>query len=308
MTLRSGQANVLDYWRDTVAGASSDDVDEVGHPDMGRTWNAWAYRLRKRAVVEELERLGVLRRDPSVFEAAYGVGYYLELWRTIGCKRVAGMDISERAHRSCSARFPEFELHLGALQGLGRTAGWENLKGSFDVATAIDVLYHIVDDDNAAAAVAALADIVRPGGTLIITDKVTGLRDVYPESDIVTRRPVSWYAGILQARGFTLAETRPIFWCMDPPAHPVGAASSVSLPRVLWILMRASLKYLPRNGVAQRTIGNVVGGLGYAVDRLALKRARDANNLSLLAFRKTGAVSQNPMGHQASRDATIREL
>ena len=42
------------YWTNLVVGADPEDVDEVGHPDMGREFNLRAYRLRLQALIRAL--------------------------------------------------------------------------------------------------------------------------------------------------------------------------------------------------------------------------------------------------------------
>jgi 2-polyprenyl-3-methyl-5-hydroxy-6-metoxy-1,4-benzoquinol methylase len=288
--------DVEQYWRDLIRGGDTDHVEEVGHPDMGREFNRHAYDVRLRAIERALTSpdVRVALGGARVFEAAYGVGFYLKYWGRKGAAHVTGVDISESAHESVSKRFPSHDLRLGDLSKMTEWADWASLQRSFDLVTAIDVLYHVVNDDAAERAVAALATLVRPGGYFLFTEKFTGLDHVDREQDIVTRRPLAWYRTILKRDDLVEASVSPMFWCMDPPVDYGGEHRlSQVLARGVWIGMRAALKYWRRNSTSQNIIGTLTGRLGGAVDNLVVPRLSVTPNLAVAIFRKSSAVERS---------------
>ena len=77
-----------------------------------------------------------------IFEGGYGECFYLDFWRASGAREVVGVDLSEQAWVNAQKRFPDYDLHHGDLTDPETFRG----RGSFDLVTAIDVLYHITDD------------------------------------------------------------------------------------------------------------------------------------------------------------------
>ena len=274
------------YWSTLVAGNDPLSVDEVGHPDMGRAFNIAAYELRLRALIRALRVVNALPPRSGVFEAAFGVGFYLRLWRRLGCKPVVGVDLSDLAWRNVQQRFSEFDLRVGNLADIDRWPDWSALSASFGLVTAIDVLYHIIDDEEFRRASRNLAQLVAPGGVLVITDKFAGTSEPVRETRNVVRRPLSWYVDEFSVQGLCLEEKIPVFWCMDPPVFYGTDRLSATLASAVWKLLRASTKFWPRNGRLQNLFGTCSGGLGKAIDGLVVPRLKDSPNLALAAFRK----------------------
>lgn len=274
------------YWRDLVEGVNPDDVDEVGHPDMGKSWNAWAYRLRRDAVEQAIRRLRPWSEVHRLFEGAFGVGFYLKLWESLRIPSVAGVDLSERAASHCQARFPAFDLRALSLDQIDQLDDWDLLRRSFDVVTAIDIIYHIIDDAQAERAVRSLAELIRAAGLFVVTEKASGLTIRFDECSFVVRRPFTWYESILADCGLSYITSRPIFWCMDPPVQHDRTSPSYALARLAWWAMRAATKPWPRNSSPQRICGSIAGAVGYTVDRMVLRFADSTPNLALHVFRR----------------------
>jgi hypothetical protein len=273
------------YWGGVVSGGDDRAVDQVGHPEMGRAFNLAAYRLRRMAVLAALSAAGRLSPPPRLFEAGYGVGFYLSCWQALGYSSVAGIDISKAAWCNVSHRYPECDLRWGDIAQLDASADWHSLEGSFDVVTAIDVLYHVVDEDSARRALVNLASLLHRDGVLLLTDKLPSSTRPIRETHHVVRRPLTWYECVLQPYGLEVEAIRPVFWCMDPPTFSAGHRLSAALAYSLWATMRLLVRYLPRNSRPQNAIGGLVGGAGGLVDNAVLRFAGLTPNLSVVTFR-----------------------
>jgi SAM-dependent methyltransferase len=274
-----------DHWRALIRPTGLDDLDQVGHPDMGRAFNRHAYEVRLRGVVKSLEIAGCNLTQCSIFEAAYGVGFYLQYWHRLGCKNVVGVDISDSACQLVRSIFPEYDLRVGDLLEIEDWKDWHNLRASFQLVTAIDVLYHIVDDSAASKAVRILADLVAPDGIFLFTDKVWGLRQPQRETPFVQRRPLDWYNKILGEEGFCLYSQVPLMWCTDPPTPYSRFSFSWALARLMWLSMRP-LKFLPRNSAFQNVLGSIAGSIGRMIDFTALRWLKTVPNLTVFAYKR----------------------
>jgi SAM-dependent methyltransferase len=278
--------DVQQYWRTLVKGGNPSDVDEVGHPDMGRAFNNAAYELRLKALQRALQQAGVELSQTSVFEAAYGVGYYLRFWANQHCPRVVGVDLSAQAHANVQRHFPAFDLRVGDLASLHHSPEWAALVASFQLVTAIDVIYHIVDEAAARQAVENLARLVARGGILCVTEKFPARPEPVREGEIAVRRPLAWYSQAVAAQGLVLERTVPIFWCMDPPVFHGGQHWTAGFAYLGWGAMRLLLKFWPRNHSLQNALGYVVGMFGKTVDGLVVPRMATVPNLTTAVFRK----------------------
>lgn len=273
------------YWTNLVIGADPDHVDEVGHPDMGRAFNLRAYDLRLKSLICALQTSGCYP-PASIFEAAFGVGFYLRFWKSLDCHRVFGVELSSRACEHARRRFPDFDLRAGDIAELNQWPDWTELLASFDLVTAIDVLYHITDNQAARRAIDNLAQLVRPDGILLLTDKFPGASEPLRETTHVVRRPLQWYMQSLERQGLVFEQTIPVFWSMDPPMFDGPSRLSALAAYLVWGLMRAGIKPWPRNSRMQNFAGNWLGRLGYALDSMIVPHLTRTPNLTLAIYRK----------------------
>lgn len=274
------------YWTNLVVGSDTADVDQVGHPDMGREFNLAAYSLRLRALTQALDHLHCDLSRSSVFEAGFGVGFYLQFWKMAGCPRVVGGELSPRACVNVKARFPQFDLRAMDIVALHHEEDWTDLRGSFNLVTLIDVLYHIMDDTGAKQALENLAGLVSPGGALILTEKFPETREPVSESTLVRRRPLAWYDEILRTHGFKRSDLVPVFWCMDPPVFNAGQRAVAVAAYGIWGMMRIALKYQRGRSHLQNKLGRILGRAGAGVDRMVVERTRKTPNLGMAVFRR----------------------
>ncbi len=93
------------------------------------------------------------------------------------------------------------------VDAIGASAAAIESPWLYDVVYAIDVMFHILDDGEWAAAVENLASLVRYGGTLIITDENSPHRT--PRGRDVVHRTRGEYTALLTPRGLTYRGFRP---------------------------------------------------------------------------------------------------
>jgi SAM-dependent methyltransferase len=275
------------YWQGLIRADSPDALDEVGHTDMGRSFNKHAYRVRQRAMQDAVRESGVLEAGGKVFEAGFGVGFYIPLWQRANAV-VMGADISPRAVANVRTRFPSYDLRESDLVSLHQWSDWSVLVESFDLVTAIDVLYHIVDDEMATIALNNLAALVRPGGVLLVTEKFPEHDTTVREHVHVTRRPLRWYTDVTNCQRIVVERIAPVFWCMDPALPNARRSLGDHAARALWIGLRASTKYFPRRSRIQERFGSLGGFIGGSLDRALVGRARSTGNLRIVTMRRIG--------------------
>lgn len=154
----------------------------VGHREYSQAYNAWLYRAKRRALTRGLD---AVQPGPAL-DVGSGTGWVVEELRLRGFP-VEGCDITAIAVKRLRDRFPKsefFELSLG-------TDPIPRPDRSFALVTALDVLYHIVDDEGWAAGLSEIARVLAPDGRLIATDGL-GEGDSEPAAHVKLRSRERW--------------------------------------------------------------------------------------------------------------------
>ncbi len=129
-----------DYWEQRLTGQF--DLGSVGHLSLGTAFNKWAYRIRGIVFRRLVKSLPVDPRTCAILDIGSGTGFYLDRWKSLGAVNITGSDFTEKSVAELRAKYPD----CGILNmDIGGTID-ESLAGGFDIISAMDVLFHIVDD------------------------------------------------------------------------------------------------------------------------------------------------------------------
>jgi SAM-dependent methyltransferase len=257
-----------DYWSRRLEQEFS--LEGVGYLGLGESYNRWMYAVRRRvfrAVVEERVDLP----NASVLDVGSGTGFYVELWRELGARHVTGSDLTSVAVERLGERFPDVSVRL-----LDLTKPLTEETGAFDAISAMDVLFHIVDDDGYAQAIHNLAGMLAADGVLVFTENlVHGRTDRGVHQ---TSRSFEAVSCLLGDAGLEIEFRRPVFVLMNTPVD-----SDSALLRRSW----KTINILVRDH--SRTAW-VVGAALYPLE-LALGRVvKDGPSTEIVVCRKRGAA------------------
>ena len=130
------------------------------------------------------------------------------------------------------------------------------LEERYDLVNAFDVLYHITDDTAWERALANLAEAVRPGGLLIVTDTFEERRDLAAHNRM---RSLERHRAVLEPRGYALEPLRPTHVLLNRELGPVRFLNR--LPAFLLVVDRAllALGVSPRHGTNRLLIAKREG-------------------------------------------------
>jgi SAM-dependent methyltransferase len=179
----------------------------VGNVNFGKSYNRWLYR-RKADVIRSVFA-GTDLQGKHVLEIGCGTGFFVDWYSKRGAE-VSGIDITEVSIREMSKRFRgDF-----CVQDISAVA-YRPAK-AFDIVNMWDVAYHIVDDKAFARALNNIAMSLKLDGLFICTDwfGVPAPERIAPH---VRARNLATYRNVLEARGFTLVEVRPLYGFLDVP-------------------------------------------------------------------------------------------
>lgn len=159
----SGQVfDPQDYWEGrhrTHHGS----LRAVGHRQLSDEANAEQYRIKESRIIGMIRRYVHEPCGRTLLDAGCGVGVLIPVYVKLGFA-VVGVDFSDTAVRQAQASGVSAQFIVSSLAGL-------ELGRRFDVITAIDVLLHIVAENEWADTLSSLSRHVKPGGVLIILDR-----------------------------------------------------------------------------------------------------------------------------------------
>jgi SAM-dependent methyltransferase len=211
---------VRDYWESRLRDSYS--LQGVGYQRLGTNYNKWMYRVRSRVFARVAQSLGEDWTRARVLDVGSGTGFYVEQWHRLGAPKVTGVDITEVAVQELARRFPgdEFErLDIGQPLTADLGAG----RREFDAASAMDVLFHIVDDAEYGQAFRNIASLLRPGGWLIWSDNF--LRHGTVRVTHQVSRSLADSERAVRAAGLEVIRRVPMFVLMN---HPTDSRSALA--------------------------------------------------------------------------------
>ncbi|HWA15406.1 MAG TPA: methyltransferase domain-containing protein [Gemmatimonadales bacterium] len=267
-----------DYWGRRVSGDGS--LSNVGQAALG-PYNEYAYPFRLHA----LDRLttGVPVRGKRVFDGGFGEGVYLDYWTRRGVPELAGIDFSDRAVEAGRRRYPDSDLKTGDLSRADDFTPFRR----YDIVTAIDVLYHVVDDAAWSAAVGNLLSLVAPEGYFIYSDKFPRSGAWQPMPHVRRRSRATWDER-LAIGGFEVVRRVPVFVLMDDPitcgSHPLLG----QLARLQWRLFAKLIRMSAAHPRLQRGIAFTVALMQAPPEHLLVRLLNESPNLELVLCRRVG--------------------
>jgi SAM-dependent methyltransferase len=260
-----GQAEADDWWE--ARHRDHQGFDAVGYVGAGEAYNAWLYRVRRRLFRRHVAPLA--RSESSVLDVGSGTGFYVDRWREAGVRDVTGSDLSESAVRHLRAIFPSVPIDRFDIAGPAA----ELPRRRFDLISAFDLLFHLIDDAAYRHALANLARLTKPGGALVITEN---FRRAGPRrfASVQVNREEGEILEALDVAGFKVIERRPMFVLMNSPAR-----GGRPLLHAWWQCVHPLLTRRPRAGA-------VLGPALYPLELASLAVVRDAPSTELAICRR----------------------
>jgi SAM-dependent methyltransferase len=129
--------------------------------------------------------------------------------------------------------------------------------GRYDIVSAFDVLFHILEQERYERAIRNVRDLLRPGGLFLFSDLLP--RKGGGQAEHVAWRPLEEVTALLAKTGFEVVCRVPMFVVME---EPLDATSPWC--RFLWKLMTYPVKH-------SEFAGFVIGGMLYPLELMLTK-------------------------------------
>jgi SAM-dependent methyltransferase len=225
----------------------------VGNTRLGRSYIQWLYKVRRAVFLRLLSSQRTDFRTAHVFDVGSGTGFYLELWKQVGVSSVTGCDLTEIAVDRLRSALPWARI----LQlDIGESLPSSELE-CYDIVSAFDVLFHIVEDNQYERAIRNLCALLRPGGLLLFSELLP--RNGARRAEHVAFRPLEEVTTLLAKTGFEVVGRVPMFVVMEEPLD-----STSHWYCFLWKLMTYPVK---RSEFA----GCLIGGILYPLELILTK-------------------------------------
>jgi SAM-dependent methyltransferase len=242
------------------------DLSAVGWQGLGLAYNRWVYRLRRAVFQRAVRELGVDWSGKQVLDVGSGTGFYVSEWLRLGAD-VTGSDLTGASVGALSSAFPRTKFVQWDVSDPPPYA-----QGSFHAVSAMDVLFHIVDDSKYRAALENVSQLLKDGGHLILSDFLVHGPATRNTHQVI--RPLREFEDQLVACGLEVTLRRPMFVLMNTPVD--------STSRVLHLYWRTLQDLLSRFA----WLGGPAGATLYPLEYALVSFCEEGPSTELIVCRK----------------------
>jgi SAM-dependent methyltransferase len=268
----------VEYWN-SLSGAEMR-LSEVGWPNWTEAYNEYRYKLSLEQVSETLDRH--LTREPrQILEVGCGVGFWTKyLVHRFPGSQYLGVDISKAAVSKLRERY------AGAPQASFECADFGQYDRPdlvADLVVCLEVLLHIVDNENWGAAIRNIGRALAPGGLALISDPVSVYSappQYLPGHNSRVRHLSDWRA-IFQECGLEVVEILPRTLLLDGNFDFRSPAAARRWRKFFGFYNRLL-------SVRSERLGALLGRAAYQVDKRYAVRGRLGHSCKMLVVRKVG--------------------
>ena len=259
------QFNPAQYWESRLR--ANPGLKGVGYTKLGQRYNDHLYALRSEVFRQLVADHALAGRPLDVLDIGSGTGHYVREWLRAGVKSVTASDLTAVAIERLQQEIPGLNAVRFDATSPDRPAG----LGPFDVVTAFDVLFHIVDDAAYERAIRNCFALCKPGGTFIFSESLPHRsRQAVPH---MVSRTLSDVQGLLQRAGFTVVDRRPMFVVMN---YPIDAGR---LAQLAWTAMAAPC-------LLSEAYGNLLGRALLPIERRLVRGRTESPSTEIVVCRR----------------------
>ena len=198
------------FWQNRLAADSS--LKGTGHRAFDLRYNQWFYAAQKDSLDLLIRRNSLSVAGKNILDIGSGNGFFVDYFQEKGAQSVSGLDISEASVNLLQKKFPSLRFANADISLSNPFAE------SFDIISAISVLFHIVDDERFAAAIHNMAQSCSPGGAIILSDALA--RPIIPTARHVRLRTIQQYQAVFEQNHLKILDVVPMFYLLNQTFIP----------------------------------------------------------------------------------------
>jgi SAM-dependent methyltransferase len=254
----------LDYWerrhRESVVDAA------VGCLGLSESYNRWLRRMKARSFQEAIRSIRWEWADKRVLDIGTGTGFCIEQWRRTGVRQLVGSDFTAEAVQGLSGRWSGVDVIRMDI-----THANLPVDGRFDAISALDVFFHITDDDAYRRALNNVGRLLRPGGYFLCTENFLHGRE--ERSGHLVSRELGRIEAMMRAAGLVPVRRNPVFVLMNRPID-----SSSRLLQWFWDRVESL--------AAHEVAGWIAGATLFPIDTVLTKTKPEGPSTELMVCRR----------------------
>jgi SAM-dependent methyltransferase len=271
----NSSSDPAEYWQNRLTANYS--LDGTGFLALGQQYNRWMYRMRK-VIVKRVIKKTISEIDAKdVLDIGSGTGFYIDMWIELGATRVRGSDITDVAVLNLRQNYSSnefFKLDIGQ-----DVLPNELSARKFDIVSAFDVLFHILDDVRYQNAILNISRLLREDGIFLFSENF--LHHDALRSQHQVSRPLASIEKILQQSGFRILDRIPMFVIMNAPVDTNSRILSST-----WKLIKSTTK-------RGKFASNFTGCLLYPLEFILTNMAKEGPSTELMICKKLKVSSQS---------------
>lgn len=258
--------NPKEYWETRLTQDFS--LQGVGRIKWGRHYNNWLYRVRRKVFLNLMRSCQIDFTKANILDIGSGTGFYIDRWKELGTKKIAGADLTAVAVTQLRHKYPQDTFYqVDISDDLG-----ELRDQQFDVISCYDVMFHIVDDQGYQKALENVYSLLKPGGVFVFSDLF--LHQETKRYQHVVHRSLDQVEQILRQVGFQIVKRQPMFMLMNEPVD-----SKNPILKRSWRILE---KIIPKSDL----IGLVVGGVLYPIELLLVSLLKESPATEIMLCQK----------------------
>lgn len=261
-----------EYWEERLRANFG--LDGVGYIGLGKNYNKWIYKVREKVFFRAIKSIDIDLRGVKVLDIGSGTGFYIERWKAVGVSEVVGTDITNISVEKLKEKFPGdrfYQIDIGDNLNQLQIANIQ-IPNQYDVVSAFDVLYHIVDDGRYKKSIENIYALLRKGGFFIFSENF--LHHETERAIHQVSRSLEDIEENLKKTGFQILKRVPMFVLMNFPVD-----SKSHLIRVMWNLMVAPVR-------VSEEFGFILGGFLYPSEIILTYFLRESFSTEIMICRK----------------------
>jgi len=259
--------NPKQYWNERLKNNYS--IEGVGDITLGK-YNKYLYKIRKYAFKRLLKKLKLNNSNVNIADIGAGTGFYVDLWSKANVNHIFGYDISQHAVKELNNRFNGNkycfkQLDIGTFEDINTS--------QFDVISAFDIFYHIVDDNHYKRAFFNINKMLKKDGLFIFSENLIRNKNEYRIPHQVCRTKTNTYKTI-KDNGFEIVAKTPMFYLMNTSFYPTNV-----FQKYTFVLIS---KVIAKN----KKLAGFIGFIFYPLEILAISVLKISRSTEIIICKK----------------------
>jgi len=239
------------YWEQRLS--ENYNLAGVGYRLIGEQYNYWIYKVRRIIFRSVIRKFNLLNRDTSVLDIGSGTGIYISEFAAKGCKNITGIDITTLAVSQLKKKYPGYRFFTADIADVSVTT---KLNTTFNFIIAMDVFFHIVDNERYYQALLNVHKLLSTSGIFLLTENPALIASTHGHIKYRTKQEMN---RLFESAGFAVLAVVPIILLMNPP----WGSSNV----MLWKFSNAKLRLLSwAHKKKYKVVGFIVGMIMFPIE------------------------------------------